>query len=690
MNRKDRNVMSGRVRLAVAVLVGAMAFPGLAVADHTTCTPGSTTEPCGAFNPNLVAGAQVAFTDTPSSISYLMTQGDHDQPVLGVQYLVPRGWQFAVNTLRPAQISEGPNIGNPATQCSQVYLGEENDADDDSARLGRAENLAGGVGGSAWIENTRPAQVTFGRNRLGPDEGAGDIRNQNPSLAFLGYNAGTGTVSMCMYLYANTDEVSRFDDCFGLIVFGCTEFHEEAREHIIPVTMKRVQPGEMMGSEDISLNFGWKIEFDLTSFYATQFLAEEEISMHDLLFYIDALTAGYWHIDDTTGERAWLEFSKTPIAPGNYEFRGIFTTCAQGLDGTTSPVTETAEAFSVADLCVNGALTSVTRSVRQEIKHPPSAIVYDWGKLTGPAGALAGVPRFGIVRGTNQVTFSWTQPTMAPGERVKGYVLTIARPGDQDSRHFRRVITNPAEVGFDPGICGADGLAATCNLTVNFPLSTLGVDNLSKNGKYNAALVTMYEGGSFTDRRSDGLCDDGTGLGAACPIGDPAFRIETHKAFDMDRVPGISTWQFLLREKAWPIAYVQTTTVTRTGGGPSFAAPHQVLLVDFALRQGEFVLWNALGFEERFFAPSNLIVGDNAVGGLVSFQSTSMTGHTDNWRFDGRILPGGGGPVVNGIGPALRAFGTFVRYNLKGLPGAIPPGGLPSASLMTFSSNTAI
>jgi len=684
MNRKARNGMIGRLRLAVAVLVAAMALPGLAVADHTTCTPGSTTDPCNAFNPNLVAGAQVALTDTPSSISYLMTQADHDQPVLGVSYLVPRGWQFAVNTLRPAQISEGPNIGDPAAQCSEVFIGEENDADDDSARLGRAENLAGGVGGSAWIENTRPASVTFGRNRLGPSEG---IRNQNPALAFLGYNTTTQTASMCMYLYANTDDVSRFDDCFGLIVVGCTEAHEEAREHIIPVTLRKVQPGELLSGEDISLNFGWKIDFDLTSFYATQFLFEEGISMRDLLFYIDALTAGFWHIDETTGERAWLEFSKTPKAAGNYEFRGIYATCAQGLDGTTAPGTEAAEAFSVADLCVNGALTSVSRSVFQEIRHPPSAIVYDWGKLSGPA-PLAATPRFALVRGTNQVPFSWTQPTMAPGERVKGYLLTIARPGDQDSRHFRRIITDPTETGFDATVCGADGLAGTCNITVNFPLSTLGVDYLAKNGKYDVALVTMYEAGAYMDRRSDGLCDDGTELGAICPINDPGFRIETHKSFDMNRVPGISTWQLMLREKSWPIAYVETMNVARTGGGPTFPAPKLVLLVDFSLRQGEVVLWNALGFEERFFAPSNLIIGDNAVGGLVSFQSSSMTGHTDNWRFDGRILPVGGGPLVNGIGPTLLAFGTFVRYNLKGLPGAIPPGGLPTANIMTFTSNT--
>lgn len=672
-------------RLAAAALGAALALPGLAVANHTTCDP--PTDPCGAFNPNLAGGAQIAFTDTPSTLTYVLNEADHAVPTLGITYLVPIGWQFAVNTLRPAQVSEpghpGKSVGDPATSCSEVFVGEQNDNDDAPASPGRAENIAfSGIGASGWIENTRPESIDWGKTRQGP---SGGNRNQNPAMHFLNWDAATQTATMCLYLYANNDAVAT---PAGMPFLEPSQQHEAAREHIIPVLLRKIQPGELLDGEDLSTTFGWAIEFDLTSFYGYDWLRQERFSLRDLVLIVEGVTRGNWHRDEAADENAWLEFSKTPQAPGTYEFRGIFTTCANGFGDRVASTTEGAEALSPAALCDGGALHRTSRSFFQKILHPAGAISYDWGKLTGPAGSLPqdAVPRFGLVRGTGDVTFTWTQPPMPVGETIKGYVLIVARPGNQGSRAFERVVTNPEDPAFDQARapCGADGAAPACSLSLSFPLNAASEHPLGADGKYDVALVTMYEGGPLTDRRSDGLCDDGTGPGGDCPVDEPAFRIEPHRSFDVNRVPGISTWQFALREKAWPVAYVQTATVERTGGGPSFDAPLTMLLVDFDLRQGEFVVWNALGFEERFAATSTLIVGDNATGGLVSFGSASMTGHTLNWRFDGRILPVGGL-----IDPAQPVFGTFLRYNLRGAPGATPTG-TPEASLMTFAADTPV
>lgn len=719
MNTRTSKVRK-RARLAMAVLAGALVLPGLAAADHFECEPGSTSNACGKFDPQLIAGAEVPFTDTISTLTFRFNQKDeftHDQPVLGVTYLAPKGWQFAVNSLRASQVSEGghadPVGTEPATNCTEVFTGDEVHNDDDSARLRRADNLSGNVGASANIANSRSGDpIDFGYARQGPNEGSGDIRNQNPSLAFLGWDSVTEQATLCLYLYANTERVAETgvtgSEC-GLLgaAFSCTVEREEARQHLIPITMSKVQPGELLDGEDISTDFGWKFDFDLTSFYGHELLRQEEISLLDVLVNIQAQSGGNWHINDVTGLPESIVFSKTPKVAGDYEFRGIFSTCAEGFNATTAPTGAAAESLSVSDLCENGALHTTTRSVFQKILNPPSANVLDFGKLTGPAGDIS-INRFGLIRGTNDVTFSWSQPTVPLDETIKGYVLTIAEPGNQDSRHFEYLITNPADGGFDTREpCGPAGDEGTCSLTVTFPLSTIGPDFLSVNGKYDAALITLYEGtNGATDKRSDGLCDDGTGFGTDCPLTDPAFRIDIHRSFDLNRVPGISIWQFMLREKEWPVAFVQPASVSRSGGGPSFQAPRHVLLVDFDLRQAEFVLWNALGFEEPFFASSNTIIGDNSAGGVVSFQSSSMTGHTANWRFDGRILPFGGSiPNAPFISPDpffgqpvppdqaqvfTQAYGLFVRYDLKGLPGAIPPGGMPTAQQITFLSNTPV
>lgn len=683
MNRmKKHRGNASRARVAAAVLIGVIMLPGLAVADHTTCTPGQP-QPAGCqqYDPDLVAGAQTDFTDTPSAITWRINQSasGHDQPVLGVNYLIPKGWQFAVNTLRPAQKANG----DPATSCSDVLA--------PGVTLVRSENVADGIGVQVIGRLNGGAAIPFNAGR---------------TFGFLNYDAGTGTANLCLYFRTTSTSIAA-----------------DAREHVIPVVLQKVTAGEMLGSEDISLTFGWKMAFDLTSFYGMPSLFNAQFSATEVAVAWADLGGGNWQINDTTGNNEIIVISKTPKAPIEAEYRALLTTCLDGLKAAVPAPTTTAqaEALAVADICDNGTLFQIARSTFSTIRHPPNATVYDFARVTGPAGSLPqtgadSTPRFGLVRGTRDVTFTWAQPGAGPNETIKGYVLTVARYGDLPGRHIERMVTNAAtDETFDTRApCGADGKAATCSVMLTFPLNTIGAAPLDLDGKYDVTLVTLYEGlNGSGDKRSDGLCDDVAGLGVDCPLSDPAFRISTHPAFDYVKTPGVSTWQFLLREKVWPHAYVEVQDVRRSGIAPNttqpnhppFKAPFYVLLVDFTLKQGEFIKWNPLGFEEPFFAPSNTIIGDNATGiGVVSFASATMTGFADNWRFDGYISPVGSaqktGPIppccinapygLANVQPAPRARGVFLLYNLKGLPGSTPTG-MPQLKLAEpFEGNPAL
>ena len=150
-----------------------------------------------------------------------------------------------------------------------------------------------------------------------------------------------------------------------------------------------------------------------------------------------------------------------------------------------------------------------------------------------------------MVRGATSYNATWQEPVMPNGVEVKGYVLVVAEPNKQKTRYFRRIITNP-DFAADPDYNASACTGGACTTPLNFPLqSTDGSSTLLGDGSYHMALITLY---TDSIRRSDGRCDDGTGVGSSCAPTVPKIKV-------ID--PGVSTWQILMRPDAWPDVFVE-------------------------------------------------------------------------------------------------------------------------------------
>jgi hypothetical protein len=677
--------MGRKLRFAAAILGAAIALPGLAVANHTDCVPGDT---CPVFNPDLTAGPTVSAgesptaitTDTPSSVTFRFNTADHTMPVVDAEYLVPKGWQFNFASIRPAQDPDNPPAA--ATQCSQVIVGEENDADGAAARLQRAENLAGGVGIKtnvdlqSWQGGSRePVRFGYGP---GPSQGNGDDTSQNPSVAFLNYD-GT-TANLCMYLYANDNTIDHFDDMrndpscdadfVGFVCGPDDSNYESSREFIVPVTITKL-PADP--------NFGWRISYSLRDVYRDPYLFDHNISILENLFYINDISGGNWNqiFGQPSGK---LVVSKTPVLPGTYQFKAILSTCLEGLDATS------------ASACKNDAKYSVTRSKFFDITPPPSQIVHTFGKITGPttAGPFDGT-RVAVLTGTDTATLKWTQPPTNPAARVKGYILTAAIPGDQQSRHIERIITNTNDALADPNDsrlpCGLDGLAAECTLSLQFPLAGLN-KALKGEGKYDFTLATIWKDNYRTDSR-DGLalCDNGTTLGALCGPTVAAPKVAS---------PGFSPWSIFITKTAWPVRFGDSWDPYAVNtAGTSYGSPKYLLLVDFEKHRGSFVDLQPNGGKGVIYGPvtSNNIQDLGGAASLVSFESGAYLGQDENWRFDGNspgtigasvdpfTLPDGL-PEFDCCAPNAEFDGRFSHYNVHGLPAS---SDYPTGDVVMFS-----
>lgn len=663
--------MQRKLRLAAAILGAAIALPGLAVADHTTCT-GPGAGGCPIFNPGMIMGPEMAFTDTPSGIGFRYGLTDHTMPVLEATYLLPKGWQFAVSSVRPANVPAGTH----EAQCNDAYSGEENDADDQAATLGEAENLAGGVGMTVTDEyhrNNFLDPMKFGYTPGSRSNSAlpffpPDFTSREPSLAFLNWNPTTKVARMCLYLYANDGTVGSYDE-MGMsgdadpLKVDDTDSIQAAREYMIPVTLTQLTSDP---------EFGWAIDFSMTQLYANNdhIFTQTQATVLDQLFYINSLSGGNWNINPVTGKKEYATFSTSPVNPGDYKFRAVMKTCAESIDDTHTA------GDTHSTVCTNDNLFSKVIDKIVRITPPPGNILRDFGVLTGPAGGgapLAGT-RWGVVRGTTNVTIPWNQPPKNPALGIRGYELAVGIPGDLNSRHIERIITDTAlPLQFDTRApCGATGNDASCSVTLSFPLAGLSGD-LGREGKYDISLVTIYKDGT----RTDGRCDNGLPQGVQCPASQAAFQVAP---------PGSSTWSFFITHRDYPVAFAEVSTYNQTGatagtpGGVTRKVPFYLLLVNFATKQGLFVDTHPYGgAADVYFAPSNQIIGDNASGhGAIAFGSGTVAGATTNFRFDGQTLIGANLDIT--IAP-LSAGGVFTLYNVKGAPAT---AGLPDAFIHDF------
>ena len=619
----------------LAVALGAcIALPGSAVASHETpinhhtCKPG-VGEGCPEFELNYFVGAQNAVTDAASSLTFEFSQPDRHMPVMRADYFIPKGWRFGgLSNLDPALKPDGVT---PATSCNDIYAA--------NGQLQNAEALSAATGMRVQVEANRPFNDDLDEavEPIDPTlDGAGipiqseeappyeyGVRNPGgtdgsrfPSVSFLNWN-GT-SANLCYYHRNNV-----IDDDIG----APAEFKQAA-------TLTRLAADP---------NFDWKLSLDVSNVYKNQALRDEQASIlqHDLT--LPELTTGNFNRNDVTGELSSVPFTKTPTDAGVYTFKGVFSTCSDGLDNTT------------ATGCAGDTFTTKTAEQAIQISPPGSNIRHDFGKITGPFTSglcFNATCPLGLLEGVTGFDATWSEPALPPGTAVKGYVLVVAEPGNQKSRYFRRIITHPSLSG-DPDYSATACPAGVCKTNLQFPLqSTDGSTTLIGDTKYHLALITMYTDGLM---RSDGLCDDGTGPGAVCGPSVPKLKIIQ---------PGISTSQVLMRPDDWPQTFVEV--LDDDSNGSYDLVTNRLLFVDYTRQRAEFVIWNTNSKVTVFGTSSQGILGDDDAGLGATVFGSSIAPAAQNWLVSGVTVPG------------LGAVGTFLLVDPKN-PGVLPPtlAGMP-------------
>lgn len=652
MSFKTPRASSKVARLIAALLGLSMALPGVALANHTDCTQSRdiasepTPEDCPEFSPDFLGVINNPYIDAPSTINFRWFQADHESSAIDATFFVPKAWRFAMTEVRP-----GGLVPSPTTQCSDLYEATSPRA------LAYGEGLSGGVGMQLAVGSASRSIADYG-NTSGPG-------GRKPSLSFLRWNPETPTTpasaDLCMYLYSESSAVA-----------GANEF-------FLPVKLVKLPEDDP--------TYGWTLEIDLGPIVRNATLMPLGASIRYFQITINAITGGNWNIDAATGKKAPVVFSRTPRDPETTALRGDWTACTHGLAPSNEP-----------SPCRENETLSVSASRVINITPPPTVRHnLDYGRLKGPGG-LPGVgggigpyavDGFGVVRGTNTPTISWSQPGVGPDDTIRGYALAVAKTGDPTTAHWERYVTqkflvdsnnNPTTIPnpeFDESRspCGADGKAGPCSTKLEFPLGPNGGTVgplLDGDGKYDLALVTIYADG----HRTDGRCDDGTPPGAICDPNLPGITVSG---------TGISTWQFVMRTKAWPSTYAENTRyiggctignggypgsfgsstgpfqsyydqymgpyvnavspyvnglvcATPGGGGfYNFQEPRFLLFTDWTLREAEFFIWGPNMTGPLFPAGSTL---DSVVRPL--FPAWSTLGNVQSYTGVGNAQDGQG------------------------------------------------
>lgn len=669
-------------------LIIALLAPATARATHTDCTHasnvswGDETPACPEFSPEFSATVDDPWVDAPTNITYRWVQNDDESAAISTTLLVPRGWNFATASVRPGEDVSGVRADDPgfgaSVECADLY-------DPGTPRkLVRGEGLSPNIGMQMYVTtgSTRTL-VNFG-NSSGPG-------TRKPNISFLRWNGSTGTADVCLYLYSGDSAVAN------------------AREFILPATLAQISGNP---------TYGWSISIDLDQIARNPVLFVANASVVYFYLSLPGVTGGNWNTDPADPSRkSPVAFSRAPSTPESTALGITWDTCRDGLraPGALAPGQTP---------CRNDATIRFSASRTIEIMLPPTTTyAVDFGRLTGP-GKIPGIDPpygpsttpniaegFGLVTGHDTANVTWTQPgeeragvrVFGPQQTVRGYVIVVAKPGDQEGRYFeyldtmRYLVDSYNEVvedgdgdpvanpRFDPRRpCGTRGTDDACSFPLKFPKTGTGGAILDGNAKYDVALVTVYADG----HRTDGLCDDGTGPGARCAPGQPGLKV---------RGTGISSWQFIMRTTPFENRYLQTFVViydSATGrpsgctvdsnegveaggarlgtgnglyvcagaGAPLYwTLPDYLLLVDYPRKMAEFIVWgdvrqgplisaapfvqgwttigNPQNGSGQSYPGSSATIQGNGNTGVVSFGWAKPDGSASSFRFDGVTTP---------------------------------------------------
>lgn len=98
-----------RARLAAVIVSAALALPGLALANHTTCVKQSNEVGaginCPEFSPGLEAIIGNRVVDSETTLNYQISQADHESQLTTIEAYAPKYWQFNTQ-LRPSTAAD--------------------------------------------------------------------------------------------------------------------------------------------------------------------------------------------------------------------------------------------------------------------------------------------------------------------------------------------------------------------------------------------------------------------------------------------------------------------------------------------------------------------------------------------------------------------------------------------------------
>jgi hypothetical protein len=471
---------------------------------------------------------------------------------------------------------------------------------------------------------------------------------------FASYNAGTETITAC----------ARFSGGPNL-----------------PFTISRLP-----ATHPYAATHDWKITISTRGFVES--IKSVQGSMTRLVFDLNQRTSGTWHQNLSGGfERAI--FSRASHTPVRTDLRADATSCRRGMSDAPA---------DAATGCLGNATISATVSTPEfNISPAPTGAPLEFSLLTGPnripgttAERVGPTPRqgFGLVNGGNTATVTWTQPPANPDETVKGYALVIAIPGNQGSQSGQYLLK--------AGICGPTGTSPQCARTLTAgSLPRLDGNgslhpDVDAGGKYDLALITIWNSG----KRSDGRCDDGTWQGALCAPTTPLWRVNgtfpsgnglvVRAGYPDGGGFGTSRWQFLWRTHAYPNVSVETTSQSNgSGSGDNETEPFMLLFVDYTIKEAEFVIYGGWTInrqsvlEPRFIAAGNAadgpatsfksrdnrIIGDGKIGSVQFSNNASPTGTARRFDYVGETDPSGTFGLVSILEPGDIALGSSVPPN---------------------------
>lgn len=437
----------------------------------------------------------------------------------------------------PAAWNIAMNSVDPSTQTTCAGLTPANTTVDNKGKGGVAERV-GAVAINLHNDDTR------GRSGAIPYVGY---------LWFLNYDTISDTTTLC-----------------GLATTGSALVPFANREIMFEVRLKH------NGDDSLSMTWNYAAVTGAVpgsrSIFDNAYYQGKNTSILYTRVVLNTLSLGNYN-KAPDGVFANVRFVWNPETIGNYTFTGTYTPCGAGDPGN----------------CASNVSPAVRTGVVRIIDYPAGY---------HPSPLLAAPLLWSVVTGPDPVAIKWQQPTLVSGsDPTKGYIATISADYVPDSTKTLYLITDTGNPNVaSPNPCGADGKAASCAVALPFPYTSDAGKSIAADGNFSMTLIGLFKDG----HRSDGRCDDGTGVGSPppCPDGSsPAISA------------GIARTQFLHRTRAWPLMYQQKIPGSKPNSG---MWQIYVLLADLDGHEFEFIEWKP--------------VGATYIGGGVTVQGSNLAG----------------------------------------------------------------